>query len=386
MTAAPARPALPALTSVRFLAALQVVLYHFVSPAGLPGPLAGVVGAGYTGVSFFFVLSGFVLAYNYLPAPGLEPLDRARFWVARLARVYPLYLLALAIAGLVGLHELHTLARPGRQYAVGPVQVGLAVAMLQAWVPGSQEVLDPPAWSLSAEAFFYLLFPWLGMALVRFRPAALWPAAGLLWLASLAPPGLFLLLGAPAAWDPVLKFTPLLRLPEFGVGVAAGLLFLRRGPLPGRWATSLTVLAAGLLLLVLGASSQLPYRLLHNGLLAPLYVLLIVGLGSSGAGARRVLGARWALLLGEASYALYLLHVPLWDVAAVGLRALARPLAPGLALTFPLYLPLLLAGAVVAHLLVEQPARRALRRRLSPRPAPPARSPAPEPAGPRPLR
>src|SRR5262245_1529969 len=66
--AAPRRPALPALTSVRFLAALHVVVYHFflVFPSRLPWLVAGVIGAGYTGVSFFFVLSGFVLAYNYL--------------------------------------------------------------------------------------------------------------------------------------------------------------------------------------------------------------------------------------------------------------------------------------------------------------------------------
>jgi peptidoglycan/LPS O-acetylase OafA/YrhL len=82
-------PLLSALTSVRFFAAFHVLLYHFLPPWRDRGPFAWLIGSGYTGVSFFFALSGFILVYShaaeYLAGRG-SPL---RFYFARFARVYP---------------------------------------------------------------------------------------------------------------------------------------------------------------------------------------------------------------------------------------------------------------------------------------------------------
>src|SRR5438128_7044986 len=80
------------LTGLRFLAALLVVLYHVDLASRLP--LSPIVGIGYVGVSFFFVLSGFILAYTYLDAHGRLNRSRGAFWGARIARVYPVYLVA----------------------------------------------------------------------------------------------------------------------------------------------------------------------------------------------------------------------------------------------------------------------------------------------------
>src|SRR4051794_29809514 len=96
-----ARPPLRALTGLRFVAAMQVLLYHVYAPGsrGAPGWVRALVGSGYVGVGLFFVLSGFVLAYNYLEPMEAGRVSRREFWLARLARVYPVYLLGL-VAGM----------------------------------------------------------------------------------------------------------------------------------------------------------------------------------------------------------------------------------------------------------------------------------------------
>lgn len=88
---------LKALTSLRYLAALWVVAYHlWPTNATLPGPLETLRARGWMGVPFFFLLSGFILAYVYHDRP-LDRDGRRRFWWARIARIYPLYLLSLLI-------------------------------------------------------------------------------------------------------------------------------------------------------------------------------------------------------------------------------------------------------------------------------------------------
>src|SRR6202012_1215830 len=80
----PARkPTLPALTGLRTWLALAIVLFHF-TPAGL-GPFYPIIDNGYVFVSFFFLISGYILAYNYLDRPAR--LNLADFWVARLSRL-----------------------------------------------------------------------------------------------------------------------------------------------------------------------------------------------------------------------------------------------------------------------------------------------------------
>ena len=90
------RPLLPALTSVRFLAACSVMLYHLGVVEVLRGPnwYESMTGVGYVGVSFFFVLSGFILVYSHAG----RKISRARFWRSRFARIYPACLFSLVLA------------------------------------------------------------------------------------------------------------------------------------------------------------------------------------------------------------------------------------------------------------------------------------------------
>ena len=91
---------LDGLTGLRFFAAFAVVIYHFTGPAltGWPTPLVNIAGSGFVAVSLFFLLSGFILSYNYLDPNGAMRGTKRSFYSSRFARIYPAYLLAFLVA------------------------------------------------------------------------------------------------------------------------------------------------------------------------------------------------------------------------------------------------------------------------------------------------
>jgi len=374
------RPHLRALTGLRFLAAFHVVVYHFGQPLlkEAPSPLRSLAGCGYVSVSLFFLLSGFILAYTYLPESGPARVDPRRFWTARFARIYPVYLVGFILAAphvvktLVGEHGL----AGGALRALG--HGAAALGLVQAWSPHTAIVWNVPAWSLSVEAFFYLLFPMLLAPAVRAaRPARLGVALAGLWAAALAPPLVYLALNpdgltAPAGpdtrgvWLETLKYSPLARLPEFALGVILGAWHVRSGD-AGRGGGALSVGAAAAVLAPMAAARSLPYPLLHNGLLAPLFAALIVGLARGGGPVHALLGTRPLVLLGEASYALYILHLHGHPWTQRLLRLVDKDAARDPAAAFWFYAVAITAASVAVFLWIETPARRWLRHRLSPR-------------------
>ncbi|MGA9668952.1 MAG: acyltransferase, partial [Terracidiphilus sp.] len=152
-TSKPAR--LNALTGLRCFAAINIVLFHFSNPQWF-GFMAPVVNAGYASVSFFILLSGFVLAYNYAERARAGQLDRVRFWKARFTRLYPIYLLSLILsAGMVPAeYGAHTHAMFWAGMALTPL-------LLQGFIPEIATFLNTPAWTMSAECSYYAFFPWV---------------------------------------------------------------------------------------------------------------------------------------------------------------------------------------------------------------------------------
>lgn len=364
VAAPPSRPrAIPALTGLRFLAALAVVLFHMRLTMGtavtLPAGLDALVDAGYVGVTLFFVLSGFILAYNYFDART----GMLAFLWARFARVVPVYLLSLAVALplFVAEHQHHR-----RTLLLGGLST---VALLQSWNPAWAATFNPPGWSLSNEAFFYLAFPFVLPLARRSTDRDLALASGIAWVLALAAPLAYLRLapdglGAAATtatgswWLDAVKFWPPLHLASFLMGVALGVRERRRPGALAPWAEPL-VWGAALVTLVVIATRALPYPVQHTVGLAPLAAAWIAGLVGSRGPIVRALGHPHMVRLGEASYALYLLHVPLM-VHAVRL-------APrlGVDTRTPAFAAAYLLGAIALSWLtlvaVEEPARRALR-------------------------
>ncbi|MBF4621452.1 acyltransferase [Clavibacter sp. VKM Ac-2542] len=291
-------PDLPSLTGLRWVTAMMIFLYHvlvvsyFADPWSLPWMT--VFFGGTAGVTVFFILSGFVLAW------GSRPDQRVgSFYVRRLARVYPLHLVALALA----LVTAATFVPGIRTHGAAPLVANLL--LVNAWDPGWWQAGNPVSWSLACEAFFYLLFPLL-IRLLSGRTARTLVAVSAVAL------GVMLIAPAVAAASPVpmsASATPLLRLPEFVIGIAAALLLRQRQWQPPRPRVAVPLAVAGYLVGLLPARPDAPLQATHTiGALA--FAILIASLAAVDAGGGRTFlaGPGWQAL-GRASFAFYLVHV-----------------------------------------------------------------------------
>jgi peptidoglycan/LPS O-acetylase OafA/YrhL len=371
MNVNPSRPMLPALTSLRFFAALHVLLFHMYAMQILQGSgfYRNLASIGYVGVSFFFVLSGFILVYTY--AGRQTPLGR--FWQARFARIYPAYLFSLLVTlpfflfVCLKLKDLDIPMFAWQKAHIFPA-MGLVLGLLQSWVPMAALSWNAPAWSLSVEAFFYLLFPFLLAPMLTQKSRRLmWIILGC-WIVSAAicvgyvvvkPDGLASVSDATLnqPWLNVVKFFPLVRLPEFLMGMALGVIFLRE-PIRRDRATAMILTGVAALIAVVALSPRIPYPVLHDGLLAPAYAAVIYGAALNPAWLR-VLESKFFILLGEASYSFYLLHsflvsvyfMPMGKVRATGI----------LGTTIGFLLPIVVS--ILVFKFIETPARQWLRPR-----------------------
>lgn len=337
---------LDSLTQARFFAALGVVLYHACISFDARQTWYGRLSAsGYLGVSFFFVLSGFVLAWSS------RPRERASdFYWHRFARIWPIYALTwLAAVLYAAVGHGTVLWKP----------VVLGFALLQAWTPAYALSYNFPAWSLSVEAFFYLLFPLLIPVMRRFSRTQALLAVGLAYLWTVVGDVLARLLGTEQTIERITYSFPPYRLGEFvaGMGLALAMAKGWRPRLP--LAVPLALIAA-----LVVSSGYWPGgagvgRDLLTLLVIPPACGLIVALARADLTRRQRTGLV-LLRLGEASYALYIVH-------AVVLFAWG-----GLRLSFdsrylPAYVVLSVVTAVLLHSWVERPAERWLRRRWSAR-------------------
>jgi peptidoglycan/LPS O-acetylase OafA/YrhL len=311
------RAALPALTGLRVVAALGVVFSHFGTPlAGNTWSRALQADAGWIGVDFFFLLSGFILAYTYLPDGRFRGTFRA-FYVNRVARLYPAYLVGFLLAyGAVRVCGSFNSPIAADLWAAHPGGILLStLTMTQGWVPYWGEVFNAPAVTLSIEACFYALFPLFALALVRLDRRSLLLALPMFWLAEMALPVLLAWRNVPLDDNArfALHFLPAGRLPEFLCGAILGRLFLLareqgRPPIAAVWGMPLALAALAVLVLPLARVANWP---LWNGALDPICAVLIWYAAWGRGWTAALFSTRGAVLLGEASYALYILHYPL---------------------------------------------------------------------------
>lgn len=293
---------LDSLTSLRLFAAAVVVFLHtglLLAPL-LPDPQSygRVVFAGPTGVNFFFILSGFVLTWS-----SRSPGDRATdFFRRRTARVLPNHVLTW-IATVALLLCLGASLSPGA--------VITALFLVHAWIPNQHYfgAADTPSWSLSCEAFFYLLFPLLLVGLRRLssrsRRVIMVVAVVVPLAAAVAQPHLAGHFSVGAQNWIVDRF-PVTRLAEFALGVLLAL-----EAIDGRWLTVPIPLAAALSIGALALVDVLDDpRWLVIVTLVPFALLITSAARSDAAAHPSVLRHRWLVRGGQWSYALYLVHWP----------------------------------------------------------------------------
>jgi peptidoglycan/LPS O-acetylase OafA/YrhL len=147
------------LTSLRFVAAFYVFLFHMHIrwPLVAPGYLENVLSQGAIGMTIFFMLSGFILSHRYADAP----LDWRNYVKSRVARIYPIYLVAAAITlPWMIVQVAHIFTDVPHALGSGTALFVSNIFAIQAWFPQMFSLWnDGSSWSISAEAFFYALFP-----------------------------------------------------------------------------------------------------------------------------------------------------------------------------------------------------------------------------------
>ena len=350
------------LTSLRFFAALAVLTSHLWPLAEDPNPLQPVATTlfheGYAGVSFFFMLSGFILSHTYQGKLVSGAISRGKYLALRIARIAPLHwLLAVpfAVAAFVSV---------GRDSLPSSL---LNILLLQSWVPNSTWyfTLVGPSWSLSDEAFFYSCFA--GLAFLSLRRLALF--AGVLLAADVAMVAVLVASGHGAIglgqglsithW--LTYILPVTRLLDFVLGM-----LLYRLPRPVLGKARGSAIELGAVALVLGAMVAfitwgLPEAVRMQLAYLPFMALMIWAFAcGNGVLARGMGNSRALVLLGDASFALYLIHLPLIQWLLPLNEKLETPL-PVLAICGLVTL-LAISLSIGVFRLVEKPLLRASRR------------------------
>ena len=301
------RPRLDALTGLRWLAAFWVFGYHMQAFGSLPYPFDLPIRLGFLGVTFFFILSGFVLTWSMRPS-----LPISTFYVRRFARIWPTHMVALLLA----IPVFYTLSADPADSWVKTLSIPillLSVVLFQGF-SRNPEILfsgNPAAWTLSCEAFFYAVHPFLGALLRRTsRHGALIVAMTTLTIA-------FVYRGAtqlgPTGWAANVPL-PFDQLPMFVLGMAIAWAFVQgwrpRIPVTLAWVAFAVTIAwltvgptAGL-----GVLSDIAARF-SNEFATVVCALLIIAVASGTLRGRRSWLAHPVMVrLGTWSYAFYLVH------------------------------------------------------------------------------
>lgn len=350
---------LDSLTGLRWWAAFAVFLYHMRIFA--PIPLTGeIVGYGDFGVAFFFILSGFVLTWS-----ARSGTRRKTFWWRRFARIYPAHLAALLLA----IPVFYSFTPAPDEWWVKPVSVGvllLSFVLLQGWWTDPAVLFsgNPAAWTLTCEAFFYALHPFLHRAFSTVRARGALILTICVFAIALAYRVAIVL--SPEAWYALLPL-PIVRLSEFviGIGIAHAMLSGWRPKLP----PVVWYLVGGAMLAWLIASQRFGFtdplstwfRATDNEWIMLLFAITIAAVAVRDLrGHSSLLRAAWLVKLGEWSFCFYLLHATIMYafLAAFGAQPASWMNIAWHAAVFSLAL----IGSWALHSFLERPVERRMRR------------------------
>jgi peptidoglycan/LPS O-acetylase OafA/YrhL len=337
-----ARPALDALTSLRFFAAMYVLILHSGSTAirqavNLPAPLVNFLKNGWSGVSLFFVLSGFILVYAYRGRLKTSA-EVKSFFVARFARIYPVYLLAMILSIPIGMSAYTGPALP-------------QFVCLQSWnfLWGGSLVANwnMPAWTISVELFFYVTFPFVFWTIRTWKLPALCAFIAVLAV-------LIFLVNPNSAGEtpaPILLKLPVVvqRWFEFLLGMCLGLIYLQwRAPDALRYAPHVSIAAT--LAILCSTSDWIVASWAIYGYAAVIFTIATCmrdGL------LKRFLTTEWLYFLGGASYALYITQTPVRFLIGLATDGTVFSTPARLA-----YIPLMILWSCLLFKYVEEPCRR----------------------------
>ena len=301
------------ITFTRFIAAISIVIYHFgknIFPFDNK-LISFLFKQANIGVSYFFILSGFIMIIAYQSKSKINILD---YFKNRFARIYPVYFIALILL-FVG------------RFIVGDFidysGFILNVFVVQAWVPGMALAFNPPAWSLSVELLFYAIFPFLFNSFyskINNYKKYIFPIF-LFFLVSQFILHYFFYSGfykGPKTFShDLLFYFPLMHLNAFLIGNITGLFFVKKVK-QGLQNFDLHILIIiTLIILALKNPCGLIY---NNGLFSILFVPLILLICLNNGLISFIFKAKILVFLGEISFGIYILQIPVFNFSKVFLK------------------------------------------------------------------
>ena len=342
-------------SALRGVAATLVIFYHLKFGTSYRLPLETATSffdRGYLWVDVFFVLSGFVISHAYLPAKGSMTLVATRaYLVSRIARIYPLHITILLILLLfyVMVSIAQQRADPHLQ-AAGLYNLFSTLALTQTWLGSVGPNLDwnVPSWSISAEMQVYLLFPLIAWGIATAERLAL-------LVLSIFAAGFYLWIGANGSLD-IIDQAAVVRC---CAGFCLGVLCFRVTPIlsvvPAAVLSIIQTLAFAIIVITMAAG-------LPDILVPPAAFLLVWATATDQGILTRLLSHRAALWMGQLSYAIYLVHVPVIIVMAFfwsrGMKAMHVAEGPASRMLWiSTILLLVIVSASLLHHWVEVPSR-----------------------------
>ncbi len=342
------------LTIFRFIAASIVVIFHYGQEST---GLKGIFISGQEMVAFFFVLSGFVLTISYLN----KDFSTMFFYWSRLARIMPVYLLALLLV---------TLAFLIKGTSIDAKALLLNATLLQSWISPYPLTLNTPGWSLSVEAFFYLLFPLVLKSIktnsttpgkLIFLTTILWITSNTILTTTLNS-GLYT--GFPSYHHDIIHYFPPSHLSSFLFGICGAIWFYNRKPKIQSKLSAVISISSIVFIIIILDNKELIMNFLNmklafgSSLMAPLYIVFITSIAIAKSSFIKFLKYKPLVLLGESSYSLYILQTPVHQIYKNYISWLL-PLTPKE--DFWLYFLMLVIISIATFLLFEKPAKEYLR-------------------------
>ncbi|WP_263601718.1 acyltransferase family protein [Chryseobacterium sp. PET-29] len=333
------------ITFTRFIAAMAIVISHFNKDLFLYKIrfISDIFLRANVGVSYFFILSGFIMIVAYHRKEKIGYLD---FYRNRVARIYPLYIVGLLLYFFT------------RYSDVSFYKTFLYLFGIQSWIPGKALILNFPGWSISVEFLFYLIFPWLYNYLYSKGNKSIWIIAVLIWIGTQVFSNLYI--NSPAYKGPHTEshefshYFPLWHINEFLIGNIAGLLFVKNRKEKNYDLAVVVFFIAIILSLIF-----IPLNF-HNGLMAVFFVPVIYLISCNNGLITKFFALKPLEFLGEISYAIYIIHIPvlyivrsvLWDYFQISESNTL----------FWIYMPVLMIVSAGFYQFIEKPMRDYLRK------------------------
>jgi len=343
----------------------------FANMDGFPAWLSNFLAHGYLSTSFFFLLSGFILAYLYWRPTGELSTSRQRFWWQRFTRVYPAHLIALVVSILLFLPRYWM--DPNAPSIPLSVASGVATATLtQAWVPPLVPVWSWPTWALSAVVFLYLIMPWLMRMLAKLSHSQAMGMLILCPLISLVPTLVFLQFfpdGGEGSqnWQIFIGSNPLFWVAHFAAGMLMSRVFAisrfetawREKSRPWVSLGDLALIAV-IVISVMEPHDRAWRHILRHGALLPLYMVALYDLALGRGFIARIFSLPGMGFLGQLSFSIFIWQ-NLFLALGIGM-GMAFPDSTSVSFWFAVIG--LMVMAMISTFYIEKPLARRLRRRL----------------------